>query len=194
MLAELSTTLQNVIESIKDNTPFVLYLIGILWAIHFINWLLRYRLSIFGIWPRKIFGLIGIFCSPFLHGNFSHLFFNSIPLFVLINLVLFQGRAIFYCVSLIIIIGGGFAIWLFGRRAIHIGASTVIMGYFGYLLTNVFYQPAIISIILAAVCVYYFGGLILALFPGEKGISWESHIFGFLAGIGAAFLCPILQI
>ncbi|MGD9107929.1 MAG: rhomboid family intramembrane serine protease [Gammaproteobacteria bacterium] len=189
MLNELSTSLQNIITLIKVNSLFVLKLIAILWIIQIINFILRYRLNFLGIYPRRLFSLPGIVCSPFLHGNFNHLFFNSIPLFLLINLVLFNGRAEFYCISIIIILLSGTALWLFGRRAIHIGSSTLIMGYFGYLLINAYHQPTMSTILLAAFCIYYFGGLFLALIPGEKGISWEGHVFGFLAGIAAALWC-----
>lgn len=192
MLTELSVVLQNIITSIQYNYIFVLKLIGILWAIQVINFILGYRLNFLGIYPRNIFGLPGIICSPFLHGNFNHLFFNSIPLFVLINLVLFNGHAEFYYISIIIILISGSALWLFGRKAIHIGSSTLIMGYFGYLLINAYHQPTMVTVLLAAVCIYYFGGLFLALFPGEKGISWEGHVFGCAAGIAAAFLYPML--
>jgi len=192
MLTELSSALQNIIASIQHNYIFVLKLIGVLWAIQIINFVLGYRLNFLGIYPRNIFGLPGIVCSPFLHGNFNHLFFNSIPLFVLINLALFNGRFEFYCISIIIILISGVALWLFGRKAIHIGSSTLIMGYFGYLLINAYHQPTMVTVLLALVCIYYFGGLFLALFPGKKGISWEGHVFGFVAGIAAAFLCPII--
>jgi membrane associated rhomboid family serine protease len=190
MLSELSVALQNIIASIQHNTFFVLKLIAILWIINIVNFILGYRLNFLGIYPRNIFGLPGIVCSPFLHGNFNHLFFNSIPLFVLINLILFNGRLDFYYISITIILLSGAALWLFGRKAIHIGSSTLIMGYFGYLLINAYHQPTIVTVLLAAVCIYYFGGLFLALFPGKKGISWEGHVFGFLAGIAAAFLFP----
>ncbi|HVY53045.1 MAG TPA: rhomboid family intramembrane serine protease, partial [Gammaproteobacteria bacterium] len=76
------------IDLLQRNMPFVLSLLGLLYFIHFINFILGYRLNIFGIFPRRIFGLIGIPLSPFLHGHFSHLFFNSIPLFVLSSLIL----------------------------------------------------------------------------------------------------------
>ena len=38
------------------------------------------NLNYLGIYPRKIEGLIGIICSPFIHGDVKHLFNNAIPL------------------------------------------------------------------------------------------------------------------
>ena len=179
---------QNVVLSIQHNLLFVLGIIAILLVIHLVNWLLGYRLNILGIYPRKLAGLPGIIFSPFLHGNFNHLFFNSVPLFALINLILLKGRMVFYIVTLTIILLSGFATWLLGRRAIHVGASSLIMGYFGYLFTEAYYQPTAITVIIAIVCIYYFGGLIIAsVIPsGKRNISWEGHVFGLAAGIATA--------
>src|SRR5690606_2972312 len=93
-----------------------------------------YRLNIFGIYPRKIPGIIGIVFSPFLHGSAQHLFFNSIPLVVLAALILVKGHLYFYEVTIWIAVFSGVLTWLFGRSAFHIGASSVIMGYWGFLL------------------------------------------------------------
>lgn len=185
--------LQNIIATTQQNIPFVLKIIGILWLITLINKFLGYRLNILGIWPRTLPGLIGIIFCPVLHANFNHLFFNTIPLFVLASLVLMSGYKIFYSVTFAIIILSGLAIWLFGKRGIHVGASALIMGYFGYLLANAYYQFNATTAILAILCLYYFGGLLLELVPtARKNISWEGHVFGFFAGIAVAYLYPII--
>ncbi|HEX4044586.1 MAG TPA: hypothetical protein VHZ76_02850 [Gammaproteobacteria bacterium] len=96
------------IALLQENLFLVLWLIGGLYAIHFINWMIGYRLNFLGIRPRKFFGLVGIFFSPFLHSNFNHLFFNSIPLGILASFVLLHGIKTFIYVSAIIIVLGGF--------------------------------------------------------------------------------------
>jgi len=107
--------------------------------------------------------------------------------------VLAHGYEVFYIVSITVILLGGFLTWAFARKAIHIGASTVIMGYFGYLLASVYYSFNITTVILAGICVYYFGGLVISLFPGKKEVSWESHVFGFIAGVIASYICPTIM-
>ncbi|MBA2654680.1 MAG: rhomboid family intramembrane serine protease [Gammaproteobacteria bacterium] len=166
-----------------------LMLVGMLWAILFVNWLIGYRLNLLGIYPRHLFGLIGIPLHPFLHGGFNHLFFNSIPLFVLLTFILTGGLTHFICVTASIVLLSGGAIWLLGRRAIHIGASDLVMGYWGYLLVYAYKNPSILTAILALVCVYYFGGLLLSIFPNEEKVSWEGHLFGLLAGMSATYFC-----
>jgi membrane associated rhomboid family serine protease len=176
---------------LQKNISLILILIASLYVIHFINWILGHRLNMLGIYPRKAWGLFGIVFSPFIHGHFNHLFFNSIPLFVLASFVLLNGLPTFYFVSVTIILLSGIATWAFGRRGFHIGASGVIMGYWGYLLINAYHQETALSIALAGVCIYYFGGLLFHLFPTEVKSSWEGHVFGFLAGVAAAYLCPV---
>lgn len=186
-MQNIISALQEIINSFIHNILFIAIFVAIFWLAHFINLSVNYRLSRLGIWPRRYRGIWGIFFSPFLHDNFNHLFFNTLPLFVLSGLVLTNNKLTFYYVTIVVIILGGFLLWLFGRKAIHIGASSLIMGYFGFLLARAYYQFNAVAIILACLSVYYFSGLILMLLPGGKKVSWEGHVFGFLAGIAAAY-------
>lgn len=188
MFEKIGTEIQHVIIAMQGNMLFTFKIVAVLWVIHILNWLVQYKLNGLGIRTRTLRGLPGILFSPLLHGDFNHLFFNTIPLFVLSDLVLLEGKMVFYKVSLVIIILGGFLVWLFGRRGIHIGASCLIMGYFGYLLSKAYFHVTGTAIILAGICIYYFGGLILSVFPGaKKNVSWDGHIFGLLAGIFTAY-------
>lgn len=186
---DLIAQLIQVFTLIQANIPEALLIVLGFWVIHFINMLVGYRLNVLGIYPRHPLGLVGIPFFSFLHGGFSHLFFNSIPLVVLIDFILLQGTHTLICVSLTIILLSGLGIWLVGRRAIHIGASSLVMGYWGYLLVQAYQHPSVLSLVLAIICLYYFGGLVLSFFPSEERVSWEGHIIGFLAGLAAAFIC-----
>src|SRR5271156_5749865 len=117
--SEIANQLSAGIIIVRANMPLILGIISSLYLIHFVNLILGYRLNILGIYPRNIFGLPGIFFSPLLHGNFNHLFFNSIPLFILICLMLIDGLSIFCTVTLTVVVLGGLGVWLFGRKALH---------------------------------------------------------------------------
>jgi membrane associated rhomboid family serine protease len=171
------------VNTLHTRMFLLLGIIALLCFIHIINAALGYRLNALGIYPRHPFGLLGIICSPFLHGSFSHLFFNAIPLFILMAFMLNTGLLAFVMVSALIMLISGTLVWLFGRRALHVGASSVIMGYWGYLLTQAILSPSLLSIGLIILCVYYFGGFITSLLPLEEKTSLEGHVFGFLAGI-----------
>lgn len=193
-MENLADTLETIINTFVHNSFFVLFLLAILWIIQIFNHMTNKSLNRLGLIPRYAKGLKGIIFMPFLHGDFNHLFFNSIPFFVLANLVLMQGKAMFYAISLGIMFVGGILIWLFGKKGIHIGASSLVMGYFGYLLANAYLRINAMTIILAIICLYYFGGLVLSLFPGKKHVSWEGHVFGCLAGILVANSLPTLLV
>lgn len=189
------TDLANQLSTFTARSQFYLipwlYVLGLLWLINMINWtIFRSKLNVLGIYPRHLWGLVGIVFAPILHYDFNHLFFNSIPLFVLGLVILTQDVQTFYWVTLVIVVLEGFAVWLVGRNAIHIGASGLISGYFGYILVAAYLQPGVITILVAALVIYYFGSIFLGIFPQEEKISWESHLLGFLAGIAAAFLKP----
>ena len=179
----------NAANEVKINLPITVGFIGLLFAIQIINALIGYRLNILGIWPRKMFGWIGIPFSPFLHGNFSHLFFNMLPLFIFSNLIMLQGLSVFLISTVWIIAISGILIWLFARSGIHVGASALIMGYLGYLMIGIYYKPTALSFVVGATCFLYFGGMLTNLFPdSNRQISWEGHVFGFISGIATAVL------
>ena len=188
MFEQFVQSIVDPLQQMKAYLPDVLLAFAIIWLINIVNWIfLRSRLNVLGIYPRNIFGLIGIPLSPIFHGNFNHLFFNSIPAIPLVLFVLLGGLPAFVMVTAIIVIGGGFLVWLFGRRAIHLGMSGVISGYFSFLLLNAYRHVTVMSLLLAVVVLYYFGSIFLGLFPRDKGVSWEAHVFGFAMGIVASF-------
>lgn len=186
--AELETTLNWMVYKTKENFPFLCLLFLILWGTYFLNRLLGGALFYLGLVPRRWYGIQGILFSPFLHGNFNHLFFNTIPLLILSNFILMTGLDYFLIVSVLIILLSGILIWLFGRRGLHIGASSVITGYWSFLIMNMFYQPSLMTWILGGLSVYYFAGIFLGIFPSEEDVAWEGHLFGLLAGICTSYL------
>jgi membrane associated rhomboid family serine protease len=188
MLESIVSSFAQIGASIQENLLLLALILLGLWAIQIVNSLAGYRLNLLGIYPRSWFGVPGILLSSFLHGSYKHLFFNSIPLFVLAALVLVQGKLQFVQITLIIILISGIAVWLFGRRAFHVGASSLIMGYWGFLLFNAYQERSTLPILLALLCLYYFSNLALSLFPTEQKVSWEGHVFGFLGGIIASYM------
>lgn len=176
------------LSNMQQTVPYVFGLLAIVWGVSILNFILKNRLNILGIYPRRIVGLIGIPFSPFLHGNFNHLFFNSIPLFLLANFVLLSGKETFFLVSAWIILISGMLTWLFARSGFHIGASSLIMGYWGYILTRAVFEKSAGAVVVGAITLYYLGGLFFSLFPREVKVSWEGHLFGVIAGIATVFI------
>lgn len=177
---------------IQQNSRIAFILIALLWVIQVINFASGYRLNYLGLVPRHLYGLVGIPCHTFLHDSFSHLFFNSIPLFFLIDFVLVTNIHNFIIISISIILINSILLWLFGRKGIHIGASGLVMGYFGFILASPLSYGSSLNIILAILCLYYLSGLFFNLLPTRERVSWEGHLFGFIGGIITARYLPFI--
>lgn len=161
---------------------------SLLWVIHLIAYLIEIYPYKLGILPRNFSGLVGVLTSPLIHGGFSHLISNTAPL-------VFMGLGIFYFypkvaykVFAIIYLGTGIFVWLFAREVYHIGASGIIYGFVSFLFFSGIFRRDNRSIALALVIIFLYGGLIWGVLPVEQGVSWESHLFGAIVGIIAAFI------
>ena len=153
----------------------------------------------FGIRPRNLGGLWGIGAAPLLHGGWAHLLANTIPFVVLAWLVMLRRTRDFFLVTAIVVLLGGLGVWLIGGPGtVHIGASGLIFGYVGYLFGRGYFERSFGSILLALIVAVVYGSVLWGVLPGQRGISWEGHLAGFLAGVLAAKLVtpsnkPILQ-
>jgi membrane associated rhomboid family serine protease len=158
----------------------------VIWLIEIINLSMDHYLCDYGIFPRTKFGLLGIFLSPFLHYGFEHVMMNTLPFIILAGFVIIHNPNQFLKVSIFIIIIGGFGVWLFGRTASHVGASGLIFGYFGFIISRSWYQRSFVTVIIALITILLYGGMLIGIVPLFSYISWEAHLFGFISGILAA--------
>lgn len=163
-------------------------IVFLLWAVLAVDLLLGGTLRGFGVRPREVAGLIGIPLHPFLHVGVFHLLMNTIGIAALGGLVLLRDERDFWLTTALGVLVGGTGTWLLGSPGIHIGASGVVFAYFGYLLTTGLFERRIGALVLSAVVFLAWGGLLLGLLPGQRGISWEGHLFGFLAGLLVAWM------
>jgi membrane associated rhomboid family serine protease len=84
-------------------------------------------------------------------------------------------------------------VWIFGKPGTqHMGASGLILGYFGYTLASVFFSPDLAAIIIAVIVAVLYLGLIWQVVPLKKGVSTTAHLFGFIGGIVAAGIVALL--
>jgi len=178
---------------LSRNIKTALAAVACLWGIFLLGIILRQFWSLdirsFGIQPRELDGLYGIIFWPFLHGNIYHLLSNSFALFflLLLSLVFFK-RLTIPAIVIITLVGGG-AVWIFaGRNTVHIGASGLIFGLIGFMISSGIFRKELKALLLAVVVLLLYGGLLLTLTVRIPGISWHGHLFGFLAGVFAAWL------
>lgn len=162
--------------------------VALLWAIHLVNAVIfGGDLAAFGVAPRTLSGLRGILFAPFLHGSFGHLAANTVPLLVLGWFVMLRRKRDLLYVSALSALVGGLGTWLIAPSpSVHIGASGLIFGYLGYLLSRGIFERRFWSIVGSLAVFLLYGGALFGIFPGEVGISWQGHLFGLVGGVLAA--------
>lgn len=160
----------------------------ILWVVHLVSVLFQIDLTRMGILPRNFTGLLGIITSPMVHGDFSHLISNTIPLVVLGWIIFFFYPKVSYLAFGFIYFFTGLLVWIFARQVYHIGASGVVYGFVSFLFFSGIFRRDNKSIALALIITFLYGGLVWGMIPGLKGISWESHFLGAVTGLAAAYL------
>lgn len=160
----------------------------LLWLIYLVTYIFNISTFKLGILPRNISGLVGIFTSPLIHGGYSHLISNTAPLVVMGLGIFYFYPKVAYKVFTLIYLGTGILVWIFAREVYHIGASGIIYGFVSFLFFSGIFRKDNRSIALALVVIFLYGGLIWGVLPVEKGVSWESHLFGAIVGIIPAFI------
>lgn len=166
---------------------FLAAFVSALWALQLVNWAVGYRLNpTFGLIPRQVAGLDGIVGMPFLHGSFGHLASNTPPLLVMGALLAATATRALIFVNAVIVVMGGVLVWLLGSSAIHIGASGLVFGWFGFLVSRGLVDRSPVTLGASLLVGALYGAMIWGVLPGRPGVSWEAHLYGALAGAAAA--------
>ena len=170
-------------------TAALVAFVALLWAVQVANWIFGYGLNpAFGLIPRHVSGLDGVIAMPLLHGSFAHLMANTPPLLVMGGLLVATTTRALLPVNAVVIGLGGGLVWLFGSSAIHIGASGLVFGWFGFLVARGFVDRSLITLGAALVVGVLYSSILWGVLPGQPGVSWEAHLFGAIAGAVAASL------
>ncbi|MBI4784154.1 MAG: rhomboid family intramembrane serine protease [Oscillatoriophycideae cyanobacterium NC_groundwater_1537_Pr4_S-0.65um_50_18] len=184
-----SPEVRGLVGEVKTQVAILAFAIGLMWAIEIVDFFLGGALNSFGIIPRNVIGLRGILFAPFLHGNFAHLIANTVPFATLGWFVMLRRTSDFFWVTAIAMLVGGLGTWLIASpNTVHIGASGVIFGYLGFLISRGYFERSFGSMLFSILVGLAYGGLIWGVLPGQLGISWQGHLFGFIGGIVAAWL------
>jgi len=164
--------------------------IGVIWILQIANWADHYGLDgSFGIWPRSLGHLGDIFTAPFLHFSWDHIEGNSGPLFVFGFLAAYRGVVKFLGVTLVVALTSGLAVWLFqGNNQVTVGASGLIFGYFGYVLTRGIIERNLIDALAAVVIGLSYAYILTVAVPGAHGVSWIGHLGGLIGGIASGWI------
>jgi membrane associated rhomboid family serine protease len=184
-----SNEMRGLVQEVKAQVVILACFVGLMWISEGVDSVLGGALNQFGIIPRNIVGLRGLLFAPFLHGDFPHLIANTIPFVTLGWLVMLRRISDFFAVTAIAMLIGGLGTWLIApANTVHIGASGVIFGYLGFLISRGYFERRPASVLFSVVIGLAYGGLIWGVLPGQVGISWQGHLFGFIGGVVAAWL------
>jgi membrane associated rhomboid family serine protease len=190
MASELTKAKSEFFGEVRAQGKILGGLVGFMWVVHLVNALVfQGHLVALGVHPRTLFGLVGVLFAPFLHGSFSHLVSNTMPMLVLGAFVMMRRKRDLAIVSALSALVGGLGTWLIAPAAtVHVGASILVFGYLGYLLARGFVEKKLGSILGSLAVFFLYGGALFGVLPGQAGISWQGHLFGFLGGAIAAKL------
>jgi len=161
-----------------------------MWVLETVDVVLRGWLDNGGIQPRESEGLLGILFAPLLHGGYSHLLSNTIPLLVLGTLVAASGRGVFWKVTGVVVVLGGLGTWLIApANTVTIGASGLVFGYLGYLLVAGIRTRHWRDLLIGAAVLVVYGTLLIGALPWTvaANVSWQAHLTGAIAGGLAAW-------
>jgi membrane associated rhomboid family serine protease len=144
--------------------------------------------------PRQLAGLSGILLAPLLHGGFSHLFANSLPLLVLgtVMLHLYPNSALKVIPA--VYLGPGIVVWLFARESVHIGASGLVYGLVTYIFVAGLIRRDKRAIAASLLVCFLYGTLAWGVLPIQPGVSWETHLAAALIGLAVAIALRRLDI
>lgn len=157
-----------------------------MWAVYFLEVTFQISLSIYGILPRTLYGLIGILTAPLLHGSVGHLVSNTMPLLILGTMLYMFYDRIANRVFLQCYFVTGVLVWLFARPSFHIGASGLIYGLAFFLIFFGFFRKDFKSLLISLIIMVFYGYLFYGVLPTQSHVSYESHLMGGIVGFFSA--------
>ena len=162
--------------------------IFIIWILYWIEIQYGFNFNKFGVYPRTFQGFRGVFLTHFIHSNTSHLFNNSIPLFVLLSSLFYFYKDVAYK---ILFLGGfltGFLTWIIARESYHIGASGIVYLLFSFVFFSGIIKKHYRLVAVSLIVIFLYGSMIWYILPIKEGMSWEGHLSGFVVGLLLAIL------
>lgn len=174
--------------SLKRAAAITALFTAALWVIQTAAAALGFPVGLLGIRPGQPEALHGVVTAPLVHGSFTHLLTNTPPLLVLGTAMLYGFPRAARIALPMIWLGSGVAVWLLAREGAHLGASGLAHGMLLFVFVIGVLRRDRPSMALAMIVFFLYGGMVWGVLPTRPGVSFESHLFGALAGVLAAFL------
>ena len=165
--------------------------VAIIWVVKGVEAIFHLDFSFLGIKPLQVDGIPGIFLFHFLHGSWSHLYANTLPIIVLGSSLFYFYKPIATKIWLLLMFSTGLLTWCGARGGVHIGASALIYGLAFFLMLSGFIRRNKSLVIVSFLVIFLYGSIIWGLYPKyaiENHISWEGHLAGFIMGIALSIV------
>lgn len=132
------------------------------------------------------------FTSVFLHGSFNHISGNSTFMLLLGVIIGLEGTRRWLAVFAGSAVSAGLFVSALTPVGITVGASGVVFGYFGYILTAALVERTpwvkVLRIVVAVALFGAYSATILVGFLPSDGVSWQAHVGGFIGGVIVAII------
>ena len=155
----------------------------IMWIIKLIEWYFELTFFHYGVYPREFSGLKGVIFSVFIHQDFTHLINNTYPLILLGSMLFYFYKKIGVQIFLWLYFTTGIWLWAIGRPSFHIGASGLVYALASFIFFSGLIKKHTKLSAASLLVIFLYGSMIWGVLPIYKGVSWEGHLSGFLAGI-----------
>lgn len=171
---------------------YPLLFLAICWIVFLCDWYFNLDLYRLGVSPRTAGGLKGIIFAPLIHGDWSHILNNSLPVFLLSCMIFYFYRPIAWPVILWTWFISGLWLWVGGRNSdaipnYHFGASTLIYAFSTFLFFSGVFRKHRQLMVVSAIVVFLYGSITYGIFPFDAKVSWEGHLFGAISGLLVAY-------
>ena len=181
----------NTTSPIWQSVRYILLITSVFWVVFLMEWMWEQDWAHWVGYPRSREGIVGVFLSAWLHGDWFHLASNSVA-FIMLGVGLFVlYPSLSEKVLWINLFLTGIGVWLFARPAYHIGASGWVYSLASFLFFSGIFRRDRRSLLISLTIMFLYAGMLETVFPSAKAtlnhISWESHLMGGIVGAFMAF-------
>ena len=139
---------------------FTMVFLVAIWGVYILNEVLELGWRKHGVHPRRMEGLRGILTYPFLHGDWGHLWNNTMSFFTLNGFLFYFYRSIALRVWLWLFFVSGFMLWGLAVDGNHIGASGIIYGLAAFLFTSGVIRNNRLLLRVSLAVAFLYGGIV----------------------------------
>lgn len=132
------------------------------------------------------------FTSVFVHASLAHISGNSTFMLLLGVIIGLEGVKRWVGVFVGSAVTAGLFVSALTPSGVTVGASGVVFGYFGYILTAALVERTlwvkVLRIVVAIALLISYSATIIIGFLPASGVSWQAHVGGFVGGVIVAII------